>query len=226
MDTLRTHVSMVIDKSLYTKDPMTSVIGQDIIRHAVEQIAANGLDQFTFRKLATSLKSTESTLYRYFQNKHQLATYLASYHWSLMEWRIAFATANIADHQTQFENALRELCLWVRDDQKKQILNEAKLQRFVLTAGFTTFLPLDLNKSDRISYTKAYSDLIHRIATIVRKSHPHIKSPEAFSTTIVESIHHQMYLQLHAPHLTDIASKAQQLFLFAQQIFTSQSYKK
>ncbi len=226
MDTLRSHVSLVFDKGLYTKDPMSSAIGQEIIRQSVEMIADKGLDQFTFKKLAQQLPSTESTIYRYFQNKHQLATYLASYHWSQMEWRLAFATANIDQDILRFEKALRELCRWVEDDIESSHINEAKLQRMVITSGFTTFLPLELNKSEKMAYTSSYMHLLKRMSLILQKSHRYCKHPEALATAIIESVHHQMYLQLHTPHLTDVTSKEQQLYSFIHQIFTPQSHKK
>lgn len=226
MDILRSHVSLVFDKGLYTKDPMSSAIGQEIIRQSVEMISATGLDQFTFKKLAQQLQSTESTVYRYFQNKHQLATYLASYHWSLMEWRIAFATANITNDQTRFENALRELCRWVVDDPESSYINEAKLQHMVITSGFNTFLPLELSKSEKQAYTSSYNHLIRRLSLIVQKSHRLIKHHDALASAIIESVHHQMYLQLHTPHLTDIKSKDQQLYMFIHQIFTPHTHKK
>jgi AcrR family transcriptional regulator len=226
MDTLRSHVSLVFDKGLYTKDPMSSAIGQEIIRQSVEMISETGLDQFTFKKLAQQLHSTESTVYRYFQNKHQLATYLASYHWSQMEWRIAFATANIDNDQIRFENALKELCKWVKDDLESTYINEAKLQRMVLVSGFNTFLPLELGKTEKMAYTSSYNHLCGRIAQILIKSHRQCKYPEALATTIVESVHHQMYLQLHTPHLTDIKSKDQQLYTFIHQLFTPHTIKK
>ena len=66
MQKLLSHVAIKIDAQLYVKDPLTSAVGQEIIRHSVAIIDADGLEAFTFKKLAIALGSTESTIYSAF----------------------------------------------------------------------------------------------------------------------------------------------------------------
>ncbi|MDH5608082.1 MAG: TetR/AcrR family transcriptional regulator, partial [Cyclobacteriaceae bacterium] len=39
-------------------------------------IAQIGFERFNFKKLSTTINSTEASVYRYFKNKHQLLDYL------------------------------------------------------------------------------------------------------------------------------------------------------
>ncbi len=214
MQHLSTHISIVLDQRLYLKDPQSSTIGLEIVRQSVDMIATSGLDHFTFKKLAQVLKSTESTIYRYFQNKHQLAMYLASWHWSHLEWRIAFATANIQDPQQRLEKALLEISTWVKDNPRTKYLDESKLQRLVLTEGFKAFVPVELSKSDKEGYLSAYSFLCARLSDIIQSAIKHCAQPKALAVMIIESVHHQMYLQLHLPQLSEIKMKDTEMVQF------------
>jgi AcrR family transcriptional regulator len=225
MHTLSAHVSMVFDKRLYSKDPMSSSLGQELIKKSVEMIYQDGLEQFTFKKLANALGSTESTMYRYFHNKHQLAMYLASWHWSQMEWRIAFATANIADPHVRIHNTIRELCLWVKDTPPARHLNELKLQRILITEGLRGFIPQECSKNDKEGYFAAYTLLCDRVANIFKASLKSCAQPHALAALTIEAIHHQMYLQLHLPHLTELRNKENQLQTFVHQILHIPSIK-
>jgi len=223
MQTLTSHIALVFDKCLFTKDPMSSSIGQAIVRESVEMMASQGLDHFTFKKLAHKLDSTESTIYRYFQNKNQLANYLASWHWSQLEWRIAFATANISDPKLRLQKAIHELCVWVKNNPSTRQLNEAKLQQLVINTGFSAFVPADLSKAEREGYLAAYSFLINRLAEIIKVSYQKTSHPHSFATLLIEAIQHQMFLQLNAPSLTDIKGKEDQIEAFILQIFLTET---
>ncbi|HLK96205.1 MAG TPA: TetR/AcrR family transcriptional regulator, partial [Hymenobacter sp.] len=65
---------------LYSKNPADSEIGRRLLMEAVRLVDEIGFEQFTFKKLATSMGSSEATLYRYFDNKHQLLNYLVSWY--------------------------------------------------------------------------------------------------------------------------------------------------
>ena len=51
-----------------------------------------GFEQFTFKKLARAIGSTEASVYRYFDNKHRLLTYLIAWYWKWMEYQINYRT--------------------------------------------------------------------------------------------------------------------------------------
>ncbi|MFZ1526229.1 MAG: hypothetical protein WAT22_15510 [Saprospiraceae bacterium] len=52
-----------IIKDIYLKDPFSSELGRSIIKESIEMIDDLGFEEFTFKKLAIKIKSTEATVY-------------------------------------------------------------------------------------------------------------------------------------------------------------------
>ena len=110
---------------------MKTLTGQTIISKSIEMIDKLGFDQFTFRKLADNIQSTEPTVYRYFENKHHLLHYLIDCYWTLVNFRIEFCINNI-------DNPVEKLkiCLQLLSGSKKtdgiSHLDEPALHRIVI----------------------------------------------------------------------------------------------
>jgi AcrR family transcriptional regulator len=201
-----------LHESLYLKDPESSEIGREILRVSVEMIAESGLEAFTFRKLAQALSSTESTVYRYFHNKQQLMMYLASWYWSVLEWQLAFATANVEDPCRQMEKALEVLSVPMENLSETPHIDEALLHRIVASESFKAFVLKSLDKKERAGYFQSYHNLVDRLAGIIdtqKKKHTH---PKALACTLVETAHYQVFLQSHLPELTDIGKAPRNLY--------------
>ena len=72
MRTLLGSLRIQIPEQLYVKDPETTDLGKRIVEHSILLINELGFECFTFRKLGAAIGSPESTIYRYFENKHKL----------------------------------------------------------------------------------------------------------------------------------------------------------
>jgi len=92
MQNLLNNFNIVINEKLYVKNPETSDLGKKIIEQSIILIDEIGFDAFTFKKLGEKIKSNESSIYRYFENKHKLLLYLSSWYWSWMEYKLVFST--------------------------------------------------------------------------------------------------------------------------------------
>ena len=71
-----------INPELYSKNPNSSQLGQHIISKSIKLISEIGFEDFTFKKLGLLIDSPESSVYRYFKNKHMLLVYLTSWYWA------------------------------------------------------------------------------------------------------------------------------------------------
>jgi len=212
MKQLWSHLSVKLDESLFLKDPESSDLGKEIIRKSVEMIAESGLESFTFRKLALALSTTESTVYRYYHNKHQLMMYLASWYWSTLEWRLAFATTNVEEPSRQLEKALETLCEPMVDFSETAHIDEQLLHRIVVSESFKAFVLKNLDKKERLGYFIAYQSLVDRMALIIsraKKSHPY---PKALAGSLIETAHYQLFLRSNLPELTDIGKSPKNLY--------------
>jgi AcrR family transcriptional regulator len=207
-----------IDSSLYLKDPIVSDIGRQILQGSIELISDHGLEAFTFKKLALHLKSTESTIYRYFQNKHQLMMYLASWYWYLLEYQMAFSSANIVDPKIRLECVLQSLISPLENDEENPQMDVSLLQRIVIAESFKAFVVKSLDSQGREGYFKAYKQLCERLAEMLATYPCKPSFPMALATTIVETIHHQKFLHNHLPEFSDKTWAEHSLYSFIHQL--------
>ena len=75
-----------INEKLFIRNPEGSELGNQIVKKAIDLIYNLGFEQFTFKKLAVEMNSTEATIYRYFENKHRLLLYILNWYWCYMEF--------------------------------------------------------------------------------------------------------------------------------------------
>lgn len=218
MRQLWTHHTVRLHESLYLKDPESSEIGREILRVSVELIAEGGLESFTFRKLAQRMGSTESTIYRYFQNKQQLMMYLASWYWSALEWRLAFATANVEEPVRQMERALEVLSTPTTDSSENPHINETLLHRIVVSESFKAFVIKNLGREERLGYFTAYHGLVDRLAEIISGFRKHHHFPKALAGTLIETAHYQSFLRNSLPELTDLGKSPRNLYQLLHQL--------
>ena len=78
-------LSIRVSDRLFLKDPESSPLGRNILTTSVQIIDEIGMERFTFKKLANTLQTTESSVYRYFENKHMLLLYMSTWYWSWLE---------------------------------------------------------------------------------------------------------------------------------------------
>ena len=95
MDILLSKLRLKINQDIFLKDPETTELGNHILESGLEMIDQLGLESFTFKKLAVQLQTAESSIYRYFENKHKLLIYFTNYYWALLEYFVVFKTNNL-----------------------------------------------------------------------------------------------------------------------------------
>ena len=117
-------VKIDINDKIYVKDPQSSDLGKRIIEHGINMIFEMGFDKFTFKKLGERIGSNESSIYRYFESKHKLLLYLASWYWAWLEYQLVFATINMPDAQNQLKRALEVVTRAIEEDRSVSHVNE------------------------------------------------------------------------------------------------------
>ena len=139
MTDLLYNIKIKINENIYVKDPETSALGKKIIQESILLIDDIGFESFTFKKLGEKIGSNESSIYRYFENKHKLMVYLSSWYWSWMEYRLVFATTNITDPQKKLDKAIAIVTEQIFDDETTAHIDESVLNR-IMIAEFTKTL--------------------------------------------------------------------------------------
>ncbi|MFM8241324.1 MAG: TetR/AcrR family transcriptional regulator, partial [Crocinitomicaceae bacterium] len=129
MKNLLAKVALTINDTLYMKDPNSSSLGIRIIKEGISLLDEVGFEQFTFKKLALRIETTEASVYRYFESKHQFLLYLINWYWGMIEYRLAFETANISDSKVKLKKAIH-LLTSIPDPEVEMVFDaEVKLKR-------------------------------------------------------------------------------------------------
>jgi|GEM_PF-3560661 len=101
-------LQITVNPNTYIKDPESSDLGQKILTTGIELMDELGFEVFTFKKLAERCGTTEASVYRYFESKHQMLLYLINRYWAGMEDQLAFAVANIDSAAERLSRAVKE----------------------------------------------------------------------------------------------------------------------
>ncbi len=198
------HIELQLDDKLFVKDPRSSRLGRDIVDHGIRLLDEMGYEEFTFRKLADRIGTTEASVYRYFRSKHLLLLYLTSYYWSWLEYRIGLATRNIASAEDRLRLALQELTQPITNDDSTPRIDEAALYRVVMTESSKTYLQREVDAENREGFFRSYKRLCRGVADIIVEINPAYPYPVALVSTVVESSHRQKYFAEHLPSLTEV----------------------
>jgi AcrR family transcriptional regulator len=199
-----TILTFKLSENLYLRDPQQTDLGQNIIQKSIKMIDKLGFEDFTFRKLAIAIGSTEASVYRYFDNKHKLLIYLIDWYWTYLEHQIDFHTNNIKDAEEKLRICLRQISEERFADPAIAFVDEAALQRIVSAEFEKTFLTKQVDDDNKEGLFLPYKSLCKKIAAIVSEVNPDFPFPHALVSTVMLTVKHQLYYAQHLPSLTDI----------------------
>ena len=202
MENLAIHI--VIDPNLYTKNPDSSELGRKIVSNSIEMIDELGFEGFTFKKLGTRIGSNESSIYRYFDNKHALLVYLISWYWSWVEYKLVFTITNKPSQIEQLTSAIEILTSQVTEDNSFSYINEVLLHRIIITESSKIYHNKDIDSENQKGFYKSYKSVVQRLSDIVLEVTPGYQYPHMLISTVIEGSHNQHYFSEHLPSLTDV----------------------
>ncbi len=195
-----------MNEALFLRNPEDSDLGKNIIKHSIQLIYKNGLESFTFKKLAEEIGTTEAGIYRYFENKHLLLIYLVTWYWSWLEYKISYQTNNIKDPFVRLKKVIKLLASTVEDDKNTLYVNESMLHQIVISEGSKAYLTKQVGDDNKQHFFKPYKDLCATIGEIIKECNSKYKYPKSLSTTIIEMAHLQNFFMYNLPSLTDFGA--------------------
>ncbi|WP_194767156.1 TetR/AcrR family transcriptional regulator [Tamlana sp. I1] len=203
MHNLLTNLKIAVPDKIYVKDPESSELGKRIIEHSILLIHEIGFDAFTFKKLGCKIASNESSIYRYFENKHKLLLYLSSWYWAWLEYQMVFETYSINDKKEKLEKAIEILCRTTKEDSNFSHINEVLLNNIIINENSKSFLTKEVDQENKDGYFVVYKRLITRLSTIITEAAPLYNFPTSLASTIIEGGLHQHFLKDHFSTITD-----------------------
>ncbi|MDN3204512.1 TetR/AcrR family transcriptional regulator [Algoriphagus sediminis] len=206
-----------VNSNLYLKDPYSSELGEQIVRVSTRLIQELGMEQFTFRKLAAEIGSTEAAIYRYFENKHKLLLYLNAWYWAWMEHNLVFATANLQDASERLVVAIR-LMVDGPIFEKNDYLNPKALRNLVVNESLKGYLTKAVDNEHESGIFAQVYKFGDRISEIISEINPEYKYPKTLVSTVMESSLLQSFNSQHLPGMTECAYESTGRFTFFHQL--------
>lgn len=192
-----------LNEHLYLRDPQATELGRRLLAESVRLLDEIGFEAFTFKKLAVRMGSTEASLYRYFENKHRLLTYLVSWHWAWLRFRVRVAVQNVTDPRQRLRQALGAVCEASLDDPATPDFDEAALARVVMAEASKSYLTKEVDADNQAGLFREYKRLVADLVAIAQAVNPTYPHPHALVSTLLEAARKQPYFAQHLPSLTD-----------------------
>jgi AcrR family transcriptional regulator len=203
MELILSNIIITVNDKLYVKNPETSALGKKIIEHSILMMDQIGFENFTFKKLGESIGSNESSIYRYFESKHKLLLYLSSWYWGWMEYKLVFATNNIASPEEKLKKAIAIVTEKIEDDSTTAHINESILNKIIIAEFTKTLLTKEVDEENKIGFFLVYKRVINRIIEMILAVNPEYQFAKSLASSIVEGALHQHFLKDHLKTITN-----------------------
>lgn len=214
------NLQIKIRSSLFSKDPESSDLGRDIISKSIEMINLLGFESFTFKKLGEAIGSNESSVYRYFSNKHMLLVYLVNWYWSWMDYKIVLETSKLNKAEDKIKMSIELLVADIKQDSNFSFINEVLLNKIIITESSKAYHTKDVDNENEKGFYKTYKQVVQRVSDFILEYNPKYEFPHMLVSTIIEGAHQQRYFAEHLPALTDVKKGQNNIIRFYTNLIT------
>jgi len=220
MEHLLQSVKIGINEKIYIKDPESSNLGKRIVEQSILMINNMGFESFTFKKLGKKIGSNESSVYRYFENKHKLLLYLTSWYWGWLEYQLVFSTNGMSDPAEKLQKAITIMTRTTEEDSAFSHINEVLLNKIVINEYSKSYLTKEVDTENKEGYFVIYKRLVNRISEMIQAVDSDYEYPSSLASTVLEGALHQHFLKDHFSSLTNCHKKEDTTKYFLQLAFS------
>ena len=206
MDKLLKNITITVNPGLYLKDPESSALGKKIVEHGILLIHKIGFEKFTFKKLGVEIKSNESSVYRYFENKHKFLVYLTNWYWGWKEFQFTISTYGISRPNERLLKGIEVMTHPIVEDLRFSHINEVALNNIIINESSKSYLTKEVDTENKDGYFSVYKRLVNRIAEMIREVSPEYQFSLSLSSMILDGALHQHFLKDHFKSLTDCSA--------------------
>lgn len=197
-------INFKVNENTFLKDPVSTDLGKKILSAGVKLIDQYGLEDFNFKKLSKEIGSTESSVYRYFENKHYLFIYLINWYWEWTSMRIDLAMLNIDDPKIKIKRIIKTIIESTMANVDVPFIDEDLLHTIVTREGSKAYHHKLVDKENKYGFFLAYKDLCKKISEVFLELNPNYKYPRSLASTLIEVSNNNIYFSRHLPRLTDV----------------------
>lgn len=211
------NIQISVFPELYLKDPYSSALGVKILTNGLDLMLGVGYEEFTFKKLALKIDTTEATIYRYFENKHLFLFYLTSWHWNWLEYQLNLYVTNIQDPDEKLRQFIRLFSRTYQDTEMNSIPLR-KLQQLIVQEYPKTYLNRNIDFENKNGFFGNYKSIVEKISNIILEINPKFIFAHSLASTCIETIWLQRYFSAHLPRLSDQLEEDNKIETFCCQL--------
>ena len=160
-------IKISLNDKLYLRDPQETTLGKSIIKESIILMDKIGFESFNFKKLAQAMKSTEASVYRYFENKHFLLIYLVSWYWEWVNYLIDISVMNIDDPKRRLKIIIKNLVNASKENPAIDYVNESVLHRLIIAEGTKAYHTKEVDRENTIGFFINYKKLCNKVADVI-----------------------------------------------------------
>lgn len=191
---MKLKLELSINNNLYIRDPEQTKLGQDIVRNSIILIHDLGFENFTFKKIATEIKSNEQSIYRYFESKHQLMKYLFSWYWGWLEFRLEYHTHVLENPEDKLRMLLKVLSEAATYDPNFAHIDEVRLAEIVARVSVISYVADFIPEKNINDTLDSFKGLCNKIQYIIKEFAPNYQYPVALSYTLLRVSHEHIFI--------------------------------
>tara|TARA_B100000953_G_scaffold142135_1_gene117659 strand:+ start:1724 stop:2410 length:687 start_codon:yes stop_codon:yes gene_type:complete len=207
VDKLYQNINISVNSELFLKDPESSELGKKIVGQGILLIDDIGFEKFTFKKLGVKIKSNESSIYRYFENKHKFLVYITNWFWGWKEFQLTMSTYGISDSNEKLLKAIEVITHPVVQDFRFQHINEVALNHIIINESSKSYLTKEVETDNKEGYFSIYKRLVTRIAEMISEVSSDYQYSLSLSSMVLDGALHQHFLKDHIQSITDCTEK-------------------
>lgn len=214
-------VQVQVAEPVYLKDPQSTELGKRLMEQSVVLIDELGLEKFTFKKLAGNLGTAESSIYRYFDNKHRLLIYLVGWYWSWREYKLVFDTANISDPSKRLERGIRSIVDPVSEKGPFGHVDLRALFRIAVSESGKAYMTKEVDSEHKEGYFGSFKRLCDRLRELILAVRPDHPFPGMLASNVVDGSMVQRFFAEHLPNLTEKNARTKLSDHFVELVFAT-----
>lgn len=193
-----------LHNDLHIRDPQDTDYGQKLIGNAIILMDKVGFEQFNFKKLASAMDSNETSIYRYFENKHKLLLWIECWYWEWVNYLIDINLRNIEDSEKKLKIVIHNIVNASTESPLTSYINENILHKVIIKEGSKAYHFCDVDKENKSGFFSSYKFLVDRVSKIIKEVDPKFEYPRMLSSNLFEMANNQIYFAEHMPALTEI----------------------
>jgi hypothetical protein len=201
---MQTTEHLKIHNGLYIRDPKDTVLGRSILRNSITLIDELGFEHFTFKKLAFHIKSTEASVYRYFENKHLLLLYFYNWYWEYLYANIQTKLENENSSTEKLKIAIDGILFSIKKNPEIDFIDEDILHRIMVSQADKVIRIKEVTEENRNGFFLAYKKVVKSIADIILEIEPNFPYARILASTLMEIPNQQLYYAENLPSLTNL----------------------